>query len=295
MSERFGPRELLECYAHGVFPMSDARDDPGVFLVDPKHRGVIPLERFHVSARLARTVRSDRFDVRIDTAFADVVTACAEAAPDRRDTWINQPIERLYGELHRAGYAHSVECWQDEVLVGGLYGVALKGAFFGESMFSRARDASKVALVHLVARLIAGGYRLLDTQFMTEHLAQFGAEEISRGAYRRRLRDALDVEGDIYAIGSSAAAGGVPGGGARTAGGAGTGAGADTAGDAALGGGGTGGRAGPGAAEGRAAAASASAPGLTTGAAAAAGRVAGAGDVVGVAGRTALQVISQAS
>ncbi|MDB5474985.1 MAG: aat [Phenylobacterium sp.] len=205
--ESFSARQLLACYARGVFPMADAREDARVFLIDPERRGVIPLERFHVPARLARTVRADRYEVRADTAFHQVVLACAEAAPDRPQTWINRPIEKLYLKLHEMGFAHSVECWTEGVLVGGLYGVALKGAFFGESMFSRARDASKVALIHLVARLLAGGYRLLDAQFMTEHLAQFGAEEIGRRDYLKRLEKALAVEGDFQCAGGSAGAG----------------------------------------------------------------------------------------
>jgi leucyl/phenylalanyl-tRNA---protein transferase len=192
--DQFGPRELLSCYARGVFPMADARDDARVFLIDPERRGVIPLDGFHVARRLARTVRGEPFDVKIDTAFAEVVDHCAAAKPGRLETWINAPIERLYNQLHRLGYAHSVECWQDGELVGGLYGVALNGAFFGESMFSRRTDASKVALVHLVARLIADGFVLLDTQFLTEHLAQFGAQEIPRREYHRRLARALRVE-----------------------------------------------------------------------------------------------------
>ena len=196
----FGARELLACYARGVFPMADAREDSRVFLIDPERRGVLPLERFHVPKRLARTVRQDPFEVKVDTAFAKVVAACAEAAPGRLETWINQPIEGLYLRLHELGYAHSVECWQGGQLVGGLYGVALQGAFFGESMFSRRTDASKVALVHLVARLIAGGFVLLDAQFLTEHLARFGAEEISRREYQRRLARALRAEGDFQRL-----------------------------------------------------------------------------------------------
>ncbi len=200
----FGARELLDCYARGVFPMADARDDARVFLIDPEHRGIIPLDRFHVSRRLARTVRSERFQVRTDTAFAEVVAACATAAPGRQETWINQPIEQLYNRLHQLGYAHSVECWRDGALVGGLYGVALQGAFFGESMFSRATDASKVALVHLVARLIAGGFVLLDTQFLTEHLTQFGTEEIPRREYHRRLAKAMKVRGEFQRLATDA-------------------------------------------------------------------------------------------
>ncbi|MBJ7413054.1 MAG: leucyl/phenylalanyl-tRNA--protein transferase, partial [Phenylobacterium sp.] len=179
----FDASDLLDCYARGVFPMADAREDARVFLIDPERRGVIPLDRFHVSRRLARTVRGDPFEVRFDTAFHRVVLECAASGPGRTETWINRPIENLYLQLHHMGHAHSVECWAGGELVGGLYGVSLKGAFFGESMFSRRRDASKVALVHLVARLIAGRFVLLDTQFMTDHLSQFGAEEISRSAY----------------------------------------------------------------------------------------------------------------
>jgi leucyl/phenylalanyl-tRNA--protein transferase len=196
----FGARELLACYARGVFPMADAREDSRVFLIDPERRGVIPLDAFHVPRRLARTVRADPFEVRVDTAFARVVAACAAAAPGRAETWINGPIERLYNGLHELGYAHSVECWLDGELVGGLYGVALKGAFFGESMFSRRTDASKVALVHLVARLIAGGFVLLDAQFLTAHLARFGAEEIPRRDYQRRLARAMRLDADFQRL-----------------------------------------------------------------------------------------------
>jgi len=191
-------RDLLDGYAGGVFPMAESRSDRRVFLVDPERRGVLPLERLHVPRRLARTVRADAFQVRIDTAFPDVLEACAAERPYADETWINAPIRSLYLELFAQGHAHSVECWRDGALVGGLYGVSLRAAFFGESMFSLARDASKVALVHLAARLTAGGYRLLDSQFMTEHLAQFGAEEIARGEYRTRLARALEREGDFY-------------------------------------------------------------------------------------------------
>ncbi|WP_292094309.1 leucyl/phenylalanyl-tRNA--protein transferase [Brevundimonas sp.] len=192
----FGPEELLACYARGAFPMAEARDDPRVFLVEPDQRGVIPLDRFHIPSRLRRTVRSEPYQVRFDTAFTAVLDACAASAAGREDTWINDPIRRLYVELHARGHAHSVECWQDEVLVGGLYGVTLGGAFFGESMFSRARDASKIALVHLVARLRLGGWRLLDAQFLTEHLSQFGAVETPQAAYLRMLKPALRIEPD---------------------------------------------------------------------------------------------------
>ena len=203
---QFDARDLLACYARGVFPMADAREDERVFLIDPERRGVLPLEGFHVSHRLARTVRGDPFEIRTDTAFREVVRACAESGPGRLETWINHPIEDLYVQLHEIGHAHSVECWRDGTLVGGLYGVALAGAFFGESRFSRARDASKVALTHLVGRLILGGFRLLDAQFMTDHLTQFGAVEISRLDYHRRLALALSAEADFQRAG---AAGGV--------------------------------------------------------------------------------------
>jgi leucyl/phenylalanyl-tRNA---protein transferase len=205
---QFDARDLLSCYARGVFPMADAREDERVFLIDPERRGVLPLESFHVSRRLARTVRSEPYEVRADTAFQAVVKACAEAGPGRAETWINHPIENLYVRLHELGFAHTIECWQEGELVGGLYGVSLQGAFFGESMFSRRRDASKVALVHLVARLLVGGYRLLDAQFMTEHLTQFGAVEISRLDYHRRLSLALSAEADFQraeAMGGAAA------------------------------------------------------------------------------------------
>lgn len=196
--EAFDAQDLLNCYAQGVFPMADAREDEHIFLIDPQRRGVIPLDGFHVSRRLARTVRQDPFEVRVDTAFSQVVAACAEAKPGRDQTWINGAIEALYAELFEMGHAHTVECWLDGELVGGLYGVSLGGAFFGESMFSRRTDASKVALVHLVARLIAGGYVLLDAQFITDHLAKFGAQEITRLDYHRRLGRALDASGDFY-------------------------------------------------------------------------------------------------
>jgi leucyl/phenylalanyl-tRNA--protein transferase len=161
--------------------------------LDPERRGILPLERFHLPRRLARTVLSGPFTVTVDQDFGATIAGCAEPAPGRDDTWINTQIERLFSELHRLGYAHSVETRRDGQVVGGLYGVAIGGVFFGESMFSFERDASKVALVHLVARLRLGGFGLLDTQFVTAHLAQFGAEELSRDQYRQRLTRALDV------------------------------------------------------------------------------------------------------
>jgi leucyl/phenylalanyl-tRNA--protein transferase len=188
---------LLKAYAHGIFPMARRRSDNEIYFVSPEERGIIPLEKFHVPRRLARTVRSDRFVVRIDSAFHDVITACAEAAPDREESWINTQIVSLYAQLHRLGRAHSVECWHEGRLAGGLYGVSMGGAFFGESMFSRERDASKVALVHLVARLKAGGFRLLDAQFLTDHLAQFGAVAVPRQRYLELLARALPKAADF--------------------------------------------------------------------------------------------------
>nr|WP_312814077.1 leucyl/phenylalanyl-tRNA--protein transferase [Brevundimonas sp.] len=199
----FDAAALLRCYANGVFPMGEARDDPRVFLVEPDQRGIFPLDGFHIPTRLKRTVRTEPFDIRVNTAFLSVVDACASPAKGREDTWINGPIRRLYGELHALGHAHSVECWKDEVLVGGLYGVTLGSAFFGESMFSRMTDASKVALVHLVARLKRGGFTLLDAQFITEHLMQFGAQEIPQSTYLRKLGPALKLKGDTSDLGLS--------------------------------------------------------------------------------------------
>jgi leucyl/phenylalanyl-tRNA--protein transferase len=192
-SSRLTPEILLRAYAEGIFPMAERRDDPTLFWVSPDHRGIIPLDAFHVPKRLSRTVRSDRFTVTTNRAFRDVMRACAAPAEGREESWINAEILHLYAALHASGAAHSVECWREGKLVGGLYGVQLGGAFFGESMFSRERDASKVALVHLVARLIKGGFTLLDTQFITSHLAQFGTIEIPREAYLERLKRAIAV------------------------------------------------------------------------------------------------------
>jgi len=186
------PELLLRAYAVGLFPMAERRDDPTLYWIDPEKRGVLAIEDFHVPRRLRRTVRKAVFEVRCDTAFAEVIRHCAEAAPGRRETWINEEIARLYTELFEMGRAHSVECWKDGELAGGLYGVALGGAFFGESMFSRTTDASKVALVHLVARLKCGGFSLLDTQFVTPHLGQFGVVEVARAGYRAMLARALE-------------------------------------------------------------------------------------------------------
>jgi leucyl/phenylalanyl-tRNA--protein transferase len=187
------PDLLLRAYSVGVFPMASTRDAADVFWVEPKKRGILPLDRFHLSRSLAKTVRSDRYTITVDRAFHEIVAHCAEATARRPDTWINPDIEVAYAELYRRGYAHSVETWQEGELVGGLYGVSLGGAFFGESMFSRARDASKVALAHLVARLRFGGFKLLDCQFLTEHLASLGTIEIGRDAYVALLDKALGL------------------------------------------------------------------------------------------------------
>jgi leucyl/phenylalanyl-tRNA---protein transferase len=188
---RLTPEILLQAYAAGVFPMAESAGDPELFWVDPRRRGILPLDAFHVPRRLRRVVRRGQFEIRCDSAFEAVLLGCAEATEKRPNTWINDEIVRLYTGLFAHGAAHSVECWQLDELQGGLYGVSIGAAFFGESMFSRATDASKVALVHLVARLRAGGYRLLDTQFLTPHLARFGGIEVSRARYRRLLGEAL--------------------------------------------------------------------------------------------------------
>ena len=193
-SSEITPELLLRAYACGIFPMAESVDDPTLFWVEPKLRGVIPLESFRIPSRLARTVRSDSFIVTVDTAFSAVIDGCAAPQPDRDNTWINRRLRELYIALHELGHCHSVEVWQGDELVGGLYGFRLGRAFFGESMFHRIRDASKVALVHLVARLIAGGFELLDTQYVTEHLRSFGAVEIPRRRYRALLDKAITGE-----------------------------------------------------------------------------------------------------
>ena len=197
---------LLRAYAYGVFPMAEARDDPDLLWIDPERRGILPLDRFHVPKRLRRTIRNAPFEIRVDTAFRETMLACAEAAFQRESTWINGSILDLYGDLFALGFAHSVECWDGGRLVGGLYGVSLGAAFFGESMFSRETDASKIALVHLVARLIYGNFRLLDTQFLTRHLTQFGAIEVPRERYRLMLREATEAQGAFSALPGSSAA-----------------------------------------------------------------------------------------
>jgi leucyl/phenylalanyl-tRNA--protein transferase len=198
------PQLVLRAYACGIFPMAESAEDPDLFWVEPERRGLLPLETFHVPRRLARTVRADLFEIRIDSTFQGVIDGCATPAPGRRKTWINSEIRRLYGDLFDLGHCHTVEAWRDGKLVGGLYGISLGGAFFGESMFSFERDASKVALVHLAARLIAGGYRLLDTQFVTEHLARFGAIEVDKQDYEILLQAALPHEGNYTALPAAA-------------------------------------------------------------------------------------------
>jgi len=185
------PDLLLQAYAAGIFPMAESAEDQELFWVDPQRRGIIPLDDFHVPRRLRRTVRNGAFEIRCDTAFAAVMRGCAAATSERPQTWINDEIIQLYTALFRRGAAHSVEAWLDGTLVGGLYGVHIGAVFFGESMFSRVTDASKVALVHLVARLRRGGFMLLDTQFTTAHLERFGAVEIPRREYHARLKAAL--------------------------------------------------------------------------------------------------------
>ena len=194
------PEVLLKAYACGIFPMAESAEDPALYWIEPERRGIIPLDRFHVPNRLARTVRSNRFTVAVDRDFDAVLDGCSQPMPGRTRTWINARIRNLYRRLHQRGDCHTVEVYEGGALVGGLYGVSLGRAFFGESMFHRARDASKVALVHLVARLKAGRYRLLDTQFVTEHLRTFGAIEVSRPAYHKLLDAALVGEGDFGAL-----------------------------------------------------------------------------------------------
>jgi leucyl/phenylalanyl-tRNA---protein transferase len=194
------PEVLLKAYACGIFPMAESADDPALYWIEPEMRGIIPLARFHVPARLARTVRADGFKVVANRDFDAVIDGCAEEKPGRNSTWINQRIRRLYRGLFDIGHCHTIEVYEADALVGGLYGVSLGSTFFGESMFHRARDASKVALVHLVARLKGGRFRLLDTQFVTEHLKTFGASEVPRRQYHRLLADALVGDADFAAL-----------------------------------------------------------------------------------------------
>ena len=194
------PQVLLKAYACGIFPMAESADDPGLYWIEPELRGIIPLDQFHLPRRLARLVRSDRFEVAVDRDFEAVIDGCAHPAPGRRKTWINERIRRLYGDLFDLGFCHTVECRFEGKLVGGLYGVRLGGAFFGESMFSFQDNASKVALVHLVARMKHGGFALLDTQFVTDHLSRFGACEVPRAEYQSMLDEALRIEADFCSL-----------------------------------------------------------------------------------------------
>lgn len=211
------PNLLLQAYASGIFPMSDDRDASEIYWVEPKMRGILPLDNFHLSRSLKKRIKSNRFQLTVDQAFPEIIRLCAESAPDRQDTWINQSIEQAFLRLHARGFAHSVECWDGDRLAGGLYGLALGRAFFGESMVTRVTDASKVALAHLVARLQVGGYSLLDCQFSTEHLATLGVVEIPQHAYMELLDTALDgvtlstsasdcsASGDFFSLDGAAA------------------------------------------------------------------------------------------
>jgi len=212
---RINPEELLLAYRLGIFPMAESRNAKEVLWIRPHERGIIPLDTFHVPRRLARVVRSDRFTVTVDRAFSEVIHGCAESRPDRRDTWINDAIIEVFETLYGRGIAHSIEVWRSESLKGGLYGLAIGGAFFAESKFSREREASKVALVHLAACLKAGGFKLLDAQFPNPHLDQFGATAVSEERFQQLLSEALAVNADFYhlPVESGAAAGGAASGG----------------------------------------------------------------------------------
>ena len=188
------PQIVLDAYSKGLFPMAENRRDKQLFWIDPEVRGILPLDNFHIPRSLKKKIRNNPFEVRFDHNFAAVIRACAQQKPKRRETWINDEIIELYTKLFCMRHAHSVECWQEEKLVGGLYGISIGGAFFGESMFSLERDSSKIALVHLVARLNLAGFTLLDTQFITDHLKQFGAIEISRAEYHKILSAALNLD-----------------------------------------------------------------------------------------------------
>ncbi len=185
------PQVLLKAYACGIFPMAESAEDSALYWIEPERRGILPLDSIHVPRRLARTIRQEQFEIRVDNDFEAVIDGCAEPQPGRQTTWINKRIRTLYGELFELGHCHTIEMWRDGKLLGGLYGVRLGGAFFGESMFSRERDASKIALIYLAARLKFGGFSLLDTQFLTEHLVRFGAMEVSRETFQRQLDRAL--------------------------------------------------------------------------------------------------------
>ncbi len=194
------PQVLLKAYTCGIFPMAESADDPQLYWIEPQARGVLPLDSMTVPKRLQRTIRQEPYEIRVDSDFDGVIAGCAASRPGRRTTWINERIRKLYRELHRLGYCHTVEAWHEGQLVGGLYGVALGGAFFGESMFSEMRDASKIALVYLCARLIHGRFVMLDTQFVTDHLKQFGTIEVERAEFHRQLERALRTEGDFFRL-----------------------------------------------------------------------------------------------
>ncbi|MGI9374142.1 MAG: leucyl/phenylalanyl-tRNA--protein transferase [Hyphomicrobiales bacterium] len=203
------PHLLLKAYSAGIFPMAESADDAALYWIDPDERGVFPFESFHVSRRLARTIRQEPYNVQINSNFEAVIEGCAQSGPGRSTTWINDRIRALYSQLFRMGFCHTVECWRGDDLVGGLYGVHIGGAFFGESMFSNERDASKIALTYLVARLKAGGFKLLDTQFITPHLETMGAREIARDEYHELLEEALMAEGNFQLLPEDVSAEGV--------------------------------------------------------------------------------------
>jgi leucyl/phenylalanyl-tRNA--protein transferase len=194
------PQVLLKAYSCGIFPMAESADDPALYWIEPQHRGILPLDAAHVPRRLARTIRTTNLKVEIDTDFSGIIEGCAAVRPGRRSTWINSRIRSLYRDLFDMGHCHTVEVWNGTSLVGGLYGVALGGAFFGESMFSTERDASKIALVYLAARLVYGGFHLLDTQFVTDHLKQFGTIEVDRDEFHELLEAALLVKADFLKL-----------------------------------------------------------------------------------------------
>ena len=200
------PELIVRAYQAGIFPMAENEDSPDLFWVSPQQRGIIPLDDFHISRSLRKTLRTNPYTVRVDTDFAAVIEGCATEGEDRLSTWINAEIRRLYGALFDRGIVHTMEVWDGPELVGGLYGVSLGAAFFGESMFHRKTDCSKIAMAHLLHRLNAGGYRLLDTQFVTDHLRTFGGTEIPRESYELRLADALKHQGDYFAIDRKGAA-----------------------------------------------------------------------------------------
>jgi leucyl/phenylalanyl-tRNA---protein transferase len=194
------PQVLLKAYSCGIFPMAESADDPALYWIEPQARGILPLDRVHISKRLARTIRQDVFEVRVDNDYERVIDGCSAAKPGRMTTWINGRIRGLYRDLFDQGHCHTIETWRDDQMVGGLYGVSLGGAFFGESMFSTETDASKVALVHLVGRLVHGGYTLLDCQFVTDHLQQFGTIEVDRAEFHKRLGVALERKGKFMLL-----------------------------------------------------------------------------------------------